>query len=111
MVTVSGRERGGTAGSQQEIMQVRSNGIPGSCSNYSDNSPYVTSLSLSVPKERTGGDQTSPLYTPFIPPGIFMTTVNSSAAFVEGGGRGGAAAVGSGRGRGETPECRTTTET
>jgi hypothetical protein len=28
MVTASGRERDGTAGSQRETMQVRSNGIP-----------------------------------------------------------------------------------
>ena len=62
---------------------------------------HISSLSLSVPKDRLGGDQTSPQYTPFVPPGMFMTTVNNSAAFVEGGGGGGA--VGSGRARGGNP--------
>lgn len=57
------------------------------------------SLSLSVPKERLGSEQTSPQYTPFIPPGMFVTTLNTSA-FIEGGG--GSGAVGSGR-RGGNP--------
>lgn len=43
------------------------------------------------------GDQTSPQYTPFIPPGMFVTSLNSGA-FIEGGG----GAVGSGR-RGGNP--------
>ena len=102
-VTVSGRERGGTAGSQQEIMQVRSNGISflkAITHHISLLSPLPPSPSLSVPKERMGGDQTSPQYTPFIPPGMFMTTINSSVAFIEGSGGG---AVGSGRGKGGNP--------
>ena len=108
MVTVSGREKDGTAGSQQEIAQVRSNGTPPPSWKLQFHiqrtvaiihhvfhffTSLSLSLSLSVPKERMGSNQTSPQYTPFIPPGMFVTTLNSSA-FVEGGG---AAAVGSGR--------------
>ena len=52
MVTVLGRERDGTAGSQQEIIQVRNISIPPPISPYTmnctDNSPNFPPFSLSL---------------------------------------------------------------